>query len=310
MMGLDEAFAFALQDASAAVDAPQTPGQANATSGVAVETSQSRMVVKSPATVSAIAPLHIEAFGGGTVYREQGTVGVTWHYSSARELLYYLLDAHHRTKEQICLALWPDSAKEQAGAHMRVTFYQLRKTLAEAAWVPFTPAGYAFNRSLPYYYDVEQFQALIAQADAPRRTHSGEKAGEADDATTQLAQACALYRGTYLADFPPHEWIVERQTELQRQYMHALSRLGAAFERQGDYQQALVWYQRLTDCDPYDEQAHAAILRCYASLGQRSKALRYYRDLQHFLRDELGVRPDPQIIAFVRGLLSQVGAAS
>jgi pentatricopeptide repeat protein len=275
-----------------------------------VETSRSS-TAKNGATVTTIAPLRIEAFGGGTIYREQDIEEVTWHYSSARELLFYLLDAPHRTKEQICLALWPDAAKEQAGSHMRVTFYQLRKTLADAAWVPFTPAGYAFNRSLPYRYDVEQFQALIAQADMLRETHGAVNAGEADDVTIQLmAQACALYRGPYLADFPPHEWIVQRQTELQRQYLHALSRLGEAYERQGDNQQALAWYQRLTACDPYDEQAHAAILRCYVRLGRRSKALRYYRDLQHFLRDELGVTPDPHITAFVRGLLSQMGAAS
>jgi predicted ATPase/DNA-binding SARP family transcriptional activator len=309
-MGLDEAFAFAFHDASAADNEPHTPAQANATPGIAVKTSRSGAVVNNHATVTAIAPLRIEAFGGGTVYREQDTTEVIWHYSSARELLFYLLDAPHRTKEQICLALWPDTAMEQAGTHMRVTFYQLRKTLADAAWVPFTPAGYAFNRSLPYRYDVEQFQDLIAQADALRETHGAVNAGEADDDAELLAQACALYRGTYLADFPPHEWIVQRQTELQRQYLHALSRLGAAYERQGDNQQALAWYQRLTACDPYDEQAHAAILRCYVRLGRRSKALRYYRDLQHFLLDELGVTPDPHITAFVRGLLSQMGAAS
>jgi non-specific serine/threonine protein kinase len=313
MMGLDEAFAFALHDAvAAAVKEPLAPGQVNATAGVAVETSLSS-AVKNRATVIAITPLRIEAFGGGAVYREHSTAEVIWHYSSARELLFYLLDAPHRTKEQICLTLWPDAAKEQAGTHMRVTFYQLRKTLADPAWVPFTPAGYAFNRSLPYRYDVEQFQALIAQADTPqeKEAHDVVSAREAEDATTQLlAQACALYRGTYLADFPPHEWIVQRQTELQRQYMHALARLGAAYERQGDNQQALAWYQRLTACDPYDEQAHAAILRCYVRLGRRSKAVSYYRDLQRFLRDELGVSPDPHITAFVRGLLSQMGAAS
>jgi DNA-binding SARP family transcriptional activator len=310
MMGLEEAFAFALDDAFAAVNEPQTPGQANATLSMDVQTSRSS-TARNPETVIAIAPLRIEAFGGGSIYRGQDIAEVRWHYSTARELLFYLLDAAHRTKEQICLALWPDAAKEQAGTHMRVTFYQLRKTLADAAWVPFTPAGYSFNRSWPYRYDVEQFQALVAQADMLRETQGVVNAGDADEATIQvLTEACALYRGLYLADFPPHEWIVQRQTELQRQYLQALSRLGEAYERKGDSQQALDWYQRLTACDPYDEQAHAAILRCYVRLGRRSKALSYYRDLQHFLRDELGVTPDPHITAFVRGLFSQMGAAS
>ncbi|MGO8949349.1 MAG: AfsR/SARP family transcriptional regulator [Ktedonobacterales bacterium] len=123
--------------------------------------------------------------------------------------------SHVRTKEQISLALWPEAAKEQASTHIRVTFYQLRRTLANAAWVPFTPAGYAFNRSLLYRCDVEQIQALIAQAKALRGAQSVLNAGEADKTSIGvLAPACALYRGTYLADFPPHEWIPQRQTQL------------------------------------------------------------------------------------------------
>ena len=306
----DEAFAFAIQDPEPAISEPENRLLETITEAVAAPTTTLRSAAE-PVPVTTVAPLRIEAFGGGNVSRDVGTASVAWHYSMARELLFYLVDARQRTKEQICLALWPDADTEQASTHMRVTFYQLRKTLRDAAWVPHTPAGYTFNRSLPYWYDVEQFQDLIAEARAVQETQGPLDAREADTSIVGLlAKACALYRGTYLADFPPHEWILHRQTELQRNYIDALSWLGEVTERQGDTPQALDCYQRVTACDPYDEQAHAAILRCYVQLGQRSQALRYYRNLQHFLRDELGVTPDPHITAFIRTLMSQAEAAS
>jgi hypothetical protein len=82
--------------------------------------------------------------------------------------------------------------------------------------------------------------------------------GREMSASSPYWQTRALYRGEYLADLPPHEWI----------------------------------------------------LRCYVRLGQRSQAIRYYYDLRAYLRDELGVTPDPHITAFVNTLLTQaqVGA--
>ncbi|MGO8949348.1 MAG: bacterial transcriptional activator domain-containing protein [Ktedonobacterales bacterium] len=91
--------------------------------------------------------------------------------------------------------------------------------------------------------------------------------------------------------------------------MNALSWLGEAYERQGDVRHALAWYQQLTACDPYRERAHGAILRCYVRMGRRSQAFRSYRELQHYLRAELGVTPDPHITACVRSLLAQAATA-
>jgi predicted ATPase/DNA-binding SARP family transcriptional activator len=307
LMGLDEAFSCALDGSRPGVNEQESIRPGRAGDDVAGATTAS-------ATLSTVAPVRIDAFGGGTVHRDGGQVGVSWRYSKARELLFYLVDAPQRTRGQICLALWPDAADEQASTHMRVTLYHLRKTLGDPAWVLRTHAGYEFNRSLPFWYDVERFESRISQARALKEPQDTSDVPEAQEGDTVfiglLAEACALYRGDYLADLPPHEWILQRQTDLRRLYVGAQYCLGKAYQRQGDPQQALACYQRVTACDPYHEQAHAAILHCYVGLGQRSQAIRYYRELRRYLRDELGVTPDPHITTFVRTLLAQAGAAS
>jgi predicted ATPase/DNA-binding SARP family transcriptional activator len=316
VMGVDEAFACALADTvSAGGDQGSAQGSAGLEGGSddrAVATAAS--LASHPTTPSTLAPVRIHALAGGIVERDDNQAGVAWRYSKARELLFYLVDAPHRTRAHIMLALWPDATEEQASTHMRVTLYHLRKTLGDAAWVLRSNAGYAFNRSLRYSYDVEQFESWLTQARAIKAAQDEADATmtqEADEIFIEmLAKACALYCGDYLADLPPHEWIVQRQLELRRRYVDAQYRLGKAYQRRGNAQQALACYQQVTSCDPYHERAHAAILRCYVQSGQRSQAIRYYQDLRAYLRDELGVAPDPHITGFVKALLTQAEARS
>ncbi|MGO8949352.1 MAG: BTAD domain-containing putative transcriptional regulator [Ktedonobacterales bacterium] len=307
-MGLEEAFSFALKDSEADIreqqncDHDEVRRVVTASSASSPENNATHRI--------SVTPLRIEALGGGTVYRDDSQAGVTWHYSKACELFFYLVGASHRTKAQICLALWPDAPAEQASTHMRVTLHHLRKTLGDAPWVPHTNAGYAFNYSLPYSYDVQKFESVIAQAQTVQQTMNAADVQKTEMLIALLAEACALYRGDYLLDLPPQEWILPRQTELRQHYIDAQYRLGEAYQRLGDTRQALASYQRVTAGDPYHERAHAMILHCYVHLGERSKAIGYYRDLQHYLRNELGVTPDPHITSFVRTLLAQGSTAS
>jgi DNA-binding SARP family transcriptional activator len=328
LMGLDEAFACALEgrhsDVAEADVTEADDAEAAEMGHVTAQRAKARASMVTAATAisgaPARAPLHVDALGRAIVrHADDGPVGVTWRYAKALELLYFLVDAPQRTRGQICLALWPDAPEERASALMRAALYHLRKALGDPAWIVRTTTGYQFNRALPYRYDVELFEATIAQAqargalDAPGRPHAAEAPHHQEDEEAiigLLAQACAWYQGDYLADLPLQEWIVQRQTELRRCAIAAQLRLGAAYERQDAMQQAFACYQRVTDCDPYNEQAHMAILRCYVQLGQRSQAIRYYHDLRAYLRDELGIKPDPQITSFVRTVLTQAIAHS
>jgi non-specific serine/threonine protein kinase len=310
LMGMDEAFAYAVNCAD--INGQEREGPQRVRGDVmedVVDTLTSGATLRA-ATPTTVAPLRINAFGGGIVYQADDQTSLMWRYSKARELLFFLVDAPLRTRGQIYLALWPDSTEEQANTHMRVTLYHLRKTLGDAAWVLRTNGGYEFNRSLPYRYDVERFESLIAQAQTARKPQDTLDAAPVDENTVRLlAEACAHVRGEYLADLPPQEWIVQRQMELRRRYIDAELTLGEAYQRLGNAQQALTCYQQVTACDPFHEEAHAAIIRCYVRLQQRSQAIRHYRDLRAYLRDELGVAPDPHITSFVKTLLTQAEAS-
>ena len=73
-----------------------------------------------------------------------------------------------------------------------------------------------------------------------------------------------------------------------------LERLAAACVAAGEPDRALDHIRRWLSLDPMHEPAHQAMIRALAWTGQRSAAVRQYRELVGILDRELAVRPLPE----------------
>jgi DNA-binding SARP family transcriptional activator len=214
-----------------------------------------------------------------------------WIYLKGRELLLYLLCHPPRTKEQIGLALWPDASQVQVRSNFRVILHHLRLALGRPEWIVFENGHYAFNRSLPYWFDVEAFEANLCQAQA---LLADAPAQHLEAARPYLEEAAKLYQGDFLEAIVTGDWSQLRRDELQREYLGVLLALGQVFFVEGRYARAASIYRQVIVHDSYLEFAHRALMRCYAHLGERCRALRHYQDLRVHTRDELNSLPDPE----------------
>jgi len=240
--------------------------------------------------------LTILAFGPAQIYRgEQLLTSVDWTYSKARELLFYLLSFNSQTKEQIGLNLWPDSSPAQLRNALGVRLHHLRRALGRPDWIVFENNTYAFNRSLTYAFDVEEFDRSIANA-RQVRNHSPEQA------IRHFQEAVKLYRGDFLQDWAEGEWFVMLRTEWKEKYLDALLTLGQLFFVEEQYAQAAATYKQVIEHDNYVEAAHRELMRCYARLGEPGQALRHYQELAALMRDELGSPPAAETTALFERL--------
>jgi predicted ATPase/two-component SAPR family response regulator len=274
-MTLDQAVAYALDEPSAV--------EAKASSD------------RRPAGAS----LRIFALGPGRVERDEHDLAPSeWTYVKSRELLFYLLSHPSRTKEQIGLALWPDASNAQLRSSFHRTLHHLRRALGEGGWILFEDGRYAFDRSLPYWFDVEAFEKELAEA---RR----REAGAPERAIRHLAEAIDLYKGDFLEELAvaEGEWALERQEELRRLYGEALLDLGVLLSKEGRYDEAAEAYRKAIAHDELLEAAHRELMRCHARMGERNQALRHYQALVGSLRDELGSSPAPETAELHRSLL-------
>lgn len=240
--------------------------------------------------------LRIQALGDSAVYVNDRLLSSTdWGSAKAKELLFYLLSFPSRRKDQIGSILWPDLSPAQLRSAFHVTLYRLRRALGVNNCVLYEDDQYMFNRQLDYTYDVEEFEALLAKA---------ERAAGSDPAEAEacLQRAVSLYKGEFLdgMTFTGEEWCSWRREELEQRCLAALQMLGDLRMQRKAYAEALEAFRKLLTRDPLREEAHRAVMRCQALMGDRNAALRHYQTMAALLRDELGVEPVAETVELYR----------
>jgi DNA-binding SARP family transcriptional activator len=213
-----------------------------------------------------------------------------------RELLYYLLShPEGRTKEQIGLALWPDASTAQLRSSFHDTVFRLRRALGAKEWIVSEKGRYAFDRTLPYSFDVEGFEKHLSEA---RRLYPEAP----EQAIRHLQKVVYLYRGDFLEDSAEGEWATVRQEELSRAYGEALLLLGGLLFAQERHAEAAEAYRKAIAHDELLEEAHRELMRCQAAMGERGRALRHYEELVELLDEQLGTSPAPETRALHKRL--------
>jgi DNA-binding SARP family transcriptional activator len=241
----------------------------------------------------ALAPeLRVLGLGPVEVWRGERTVTAgEWGSAKPRELLFHLLGhTAGRTKEQIGLALWPEASPAQLRNSFHVTLHHLRRALGGPAWIVFENERYRFDRSLPYEYDVEIFEAHLAEAERLRRDPDADPRRVIE----ALEVAVRLYRGDFLEETLFGDWLMEAQDALRRRHVDALVALADLHTAAGDLSAAIDAWRRALARDRLLERAHRGLILCLARQGDRDRALAQYRVLEALLRDELGATPQAE----------------
>src|SRR5258708_27193223 len=117
-----------------------------------------------------------------------------------------------------------------------------------------------------------------------------------------MTKAVEQYTGDFLADIEVGDWSIIQREELRRLYLDSGLALVQMLFDDALYSDAADICRKLIKTDNYLEAAHDALIRCYARLGERSKALQQYYSLVGILQDDLGLPPSPELTLLYDGL--------
>lgn len=218
-----------------------------------------------------------------------------WRYAKVAELFFYLISHPPSTRERIGLDLWPDASPSSLRNALHSAMYRLRKALGPPDRITFSGGCYAFDHTLPYSFDAEDFEEKI---------HQARQRAEEDPRTAAalLEEAAKLYHGDFMEGFAGGEWIFTRQQELRESYIDSQLLLGQLHSRQGEYPEAVSAYRRALTSDPYSAEAHAGIIRAYSRLGEPGRALQHYQNLEHTFHTDLGTMPPLEVTTLIERL--------
>jgi predicted ATPase/DNA-binding SARP family transcriptional activator len=241
--------------------------------------------------VRALGPLEVEVDG-----RRVGPGD--WSHARPRELLLLLLcHPAGRTRQEVGLALWPESSAAQVKNSFHVALHHLRKTLGRPERVRFENDRYRIAPELGVRFDAAEFEAGVKEA---RRAARDGTPGSLE----VLRAALALYRGDFLAEESVGDWHMERRDHLRRLYVDGLVAMGDQLLRAEVNEEAVDVYRRVVLLDDLHEGAHRQLMIGYARMGERLLAIRQFERLAGLLREELSAEPEAETVALHRRILA------
>jgi LuxR family maltose regulon positive regulatory protein len=216
-----------------------------------------------------------------------------WRAAAAREMFLYLLFLGPETRERTGLAFWPDSTPERVRSSFHTTLYRARQALGENVIV-FQDGLYLINPDLDVWCDAHEVEDLARRACLlPPR-----------DARTEdlWRRAVELCQGDFLPSLDAR-WVIARREALRETYLEALIGLGECARARNNLREALNWFKRALDIDPYREDVYREIMICYAGMGEKNQILVHLHELQALLREDLGIEPSAETMALAEALL-------
>ena len=207
-----------------------------------------------------------------------------WRLRKAASLVKLLALAtdHRLHREQVMDLLWPDLMPGAAANNLHQALHVARRTLEPEVSAPSYLRRQGEQIALcpdgSLWIDVEAFESGAAEA---RRARD----------STAYRTALELHTGDLLPEDRYEDWAEERRKELRMLYLALLVEMAELYEERGDLGLAVEALRKVVSGEPAREEAHLALMRLYASTGQRYQALRQYEQLRETLRRELGTEP-------------------
>ena len=205
------------------------------------------------------------------------------------ELLAYLLLNRNRShpREKLASVLWGRVRTDSSKAYLRKALWKLRKVLdregrpfildVDREWV-------GVNADAEYALDVEEFERAFSEV------RDRKPQNLSDDEVGTLGRCARLYEGNLLENLY-RDWCAMDRQRLQHFYLIVLDKLTDRCEMEGRHEAGLQWAHGALQIDPARECTHRRIMRLRYRAGDRTGALRQYRNCRETLEAHLEVAP-------------------
>lgn len=238
--------------------------------------------------------LRVYALGPTQVFLHAEPVLLSrWASVRTRELFFFLL-AHPEgvRREQVGDLFWPDLPPSRMNSVFHTVLYRLRRALFNDC-VVYQDGRYRLNEQVYWWYDVREFERLLDEA---------RKVEDPQERIARYQEALALYRGDYLEEFYS-DWCQQERERLRERYMAAAMQLADLYLEQGEPELAIGVCQSVLARDRYQERAYHRLIRAHAAMGDRTAAIKAYRQCVDLLREDLGLDPLPETEELYRQIL-------
>jgi DNA-binding SARP family transcriptional activator len=208
-------------------------------------------------------------------------------FDRAAALLAWLaLNPGLHPRSVVAAQFWPEVLDESARASLRSALWALRKQLGEEANGALVATRERVGLGDDVWVDVRELERLRTEG--------------------KLEDALALAEGELLPGFED-EWVYDARDEHRARIAELLEALAASAERAGDLRRAVELSRRAAALEPLSEEAHRALIRRLAAVGDRGAALAVFSELRTRMLQRLRVGPSEETRELAESLRVEAG---
>ena len=263
-----------------------------------LETSGAETAVPALASIAAtpVTDLTVRLLGHPEIYRdpEKPFAADAWTTRRARDIFCFIASSPQRriSKDVLVEAFWPDEDPEAIEKNFHPTISHIRKALnsnqsLKQNFIVFREGSYQLNPELSYSIDTEDFDRLIADAEAAKKQKDNETFRRALESTFEL------YRGEFMSGVYD-EWAEERRAYYAEQFDRVVSALAKLAFSEKRWAAALKYAQAVVKADPFREDMHRLMMKVLAAQSKPAAVKKQFEALKAILVAELGIEPSAE----------------
>lgn len=225
-----------------------------------------------------------------------------WKTKKSKYLFAYLVSQRGKDvgEEKILDIFWPDSPMEKGRQSLYTAMTHIRNTLEplneraerEGAELIRSARGfYRFQPSLPYLYDVQEFETAVLE---------GNKAflsGKEEEALPFYQNAESWYQGEFLEGYYG-DWAQIIREQLNGDLIQILVRLTRYYQDKGKHQIAIEYGNKILEHDNCHQEGYLLLMKAFAGMGRAEEAVRLYYRCARVLMEELNLSPSMELTAY------------
>ena len=222
----------------------------------------------------------IATLGGFRVSRDGEPVDVKeWGSRKARDLVKLLVARRGApvVRDEVTELLWPDEP-DRSARRLSVLLSTVRNVfdpLKRQSPDHFVAADHDTVWLVRDHVDID-VERFLTLTDEGRRTFAS---GDRRKARALLADAVTRYLGEFCADDPYADWAAGLRALAKHTFVDACFELARLADEAHEYSEAIRFWLRILDVDPYDEDAHLGLINsllCQRRHGEARQAYRLY----------------------------------
>lgn len=220
---------------------------------------------------------------------------------------YLTLYPQPQSRDTLVDLLWPELDREHGRSALRSALRSLTMSV-DSNWIDGDRAAIALNRT-NMWSDASEFTRLLSETEA----HNHPPDVVCEQCAELLKQAVALYAGDFMSGFSLKDsidyddWQMEQREWLRREFADVVRRLSVFHADLRQFEQAIKYAKRWVTADPLHEAAQRQLMRLYAANGERTEALRQYKQTVDLLDEELATPPEDETNTLYEAILNGLG---